>query len=232
MEEIRVAVNAGKADKGSRLCLQEFVNAPQKQATLNDLLISSSPSLLSFGPTEINWRSPLASLNYKEYRDDFLDALGLQQFATILRDFWPAQGPQWDGLAVLTNQAGAKAVLLVEAKAHPAETESSMGATARESIDQIMRAFARTQGFMGVTRGNWTHGAYQLANRLAFLYCMNELMGVSTYLGLVNFVGDTTYRATCLAEWQKHYGEVFEHLGLHPGCRLLDRVLLAYPTVS
>ncbi|HYF91526.1 MAG TPA: hypothetical protein VD969_04690 [Symbiobacteriaceae bacterium] len=224
-----MGAKTGPATKGSRQCLQQYVNDRQKQSLLNDLLLSSSAAILATTAVSVEWLSPLAALDYREHRDDFLDVLGLKQSEHIVRDFWPEQGPQWDGLARLRDSAGESAVILVEAKAHPAETESSLMATAPDSIAMIGRAFARTQGYMGVTKGNWTDGAYQLANRLAFLYCMNELVGVPTYLVLVNFVGDKTYRPTSLSEWQAHYRSVFQHLGLQPGCRLLDRIALVFP---
>lgn len=221
-----LTTNSGPARKGSRPCLQEYVN--NRQAALNDLVLGSSATMLALGPASIEWLSPLRP-SYQEYRDGFLDVLGLGHFERALREFWPAQGPQWDGLAKLYNKAGDMGVLLVEAKAHPAETESSLMATAPASLDKINRALARTQGHMGVTQADWTQGAYQLANPLAFLYFMNELIGVPTYLALVNFVGDTSYKPTDLPDWHQHYWAVFERLGLRPSCRMLDRVIMIYP---
>jgi len=50
----------------------------------------------------INWRSPLQSDDYAEYRDeDFLKKLEiLSRIKYSLKDFRPNNGPQWDALGV------------------------------------------------------------------------------------------------------------------------------------
>ncbi|GAH61868.1 unnamed protein product, partial [marine sediment metagenome] len=50
--------------------------------------------------TNIDWRSPLQSDDYAEYRDqDFLRRLGiLNKMKYPLSNFWPDNGPQWDAL--------------------------------------------------------------------------------------------------------------------------------------
>jgi hypothetical protein len=165
--------------KGSRYCLQRYVN--EKPGDLADRLISASPTLTAFDPVRVDWKSPLAGHNYQEYRDDFLDVLGLQQHEAVLREYWPLQGPQWDGLALLPTETTI-GVLLVEAKAHPGETESTCGATDPASIATIENALARVQSHMGVTPGvtpsDWMKSSYQLANRLALLYFLNEIARV------------------------------------------------------
>ncbi|HQU43663.1 MAG TPA: hypothetical protein PK867_12680, partial [Pirellulales bacterium] len=47
----------GEAFRGSQLCLQRYVN--MASARLNDLLVATSPTLASFRPIQIEWRSPL-----------------------------------------------------------------------------------------------------------------------------------------------------------------------------
>ncbi|MGV8984627.1 WG repeat-containing protein [Clostridium sp.] len=105
-------LNSGSAIQGSRLYLQEYmVNAKEE---LSELIIAASPSLLSFigSKSEIEWKSPLkkpekpGKEEFYEYRDDFLEVLELKEYIISdakekLREFWPKNGPQWDGLAVV-----------------------------------------------------------------------------------------------------------------------------------
>lgn len=219
-------VKSGPAEKGSRFCLQRMVES-QPEA-LSDQIVAASSSLLAFGPTKVTWASPLKKDNYLEYRDDFLDVLGLGRFNDELRQFWPRRGPQWDGLAVAVNSEKEKGVILLEAKAHPSESESNSTAGEASRI-KIASAIARTQGFMGVPETNWTSSVYQLANRLAFLYFLQEIARVPSWLTLVNFVDDQSYRPTSITDWRNHYSHVLCKMGIRPGLRLMDRVVWVYP---
>lgn len=121
----------------------------------------------------------------------------------------------------------------MEAKAHPAETLSTMRPSAVESVTKIRAALDEVKGHMGVPAGvDWTGGAYQLANRLAFLYCMNVRIGLPTWLALVNFVHVASHKATKLAEWRTHYETLFSHLALAPSAPLLDRVITVFPSAQ
>lgn len=158
--------------------------------------------------TDIEWKSPLkvhdSGEPYREYRDDFLLPLGLERHEGALRSFWPRNGPQWDGLGVARSD-DIDGYVLVEAKAYPEEAETRSTGKAEASVDQIRAAFKATQDFMGVPRQDWSEGYYQLANRLAFLYFLNEQVGVSTWLVLVNFLDDRTHRPTDLSSWLAAY---------------------------
>src|ERR1051326_7172096 len=92
----------GPANKGSRYCLQRYVQL--RPDDLTDQIICASPALMAFNPAQLEWKSPLSSDKYREYRDDFLDILGLAQHQVALRDYWPLQGPQWDGLGLLPTE--------------------------------------------------------------------------------------------------------------------------------
>lgn len=222
----------GEAEKGSRKQLQLWVNENKEE--LNRLIISSSPSLLAFGANKITWRSPLKddkdNGEYYEYRDNFLSAFDLaDHHKKDVRSFWPRQSPQWDGLAVVGGRKSELGYLLVEAKAHPEEANSSMGAKADESISKIERAFTETQQYMRLPEADWTKGYYQLGNRIAFLYLMNVRLGVPTWLVLVNFLDDTKYKPTKSADWVKAEREMFTHLGLEPDSPLMNRIVIVYP---
>lgn len=220
-----------KAEKGSKKQLQMWVT--ERQDELNQLVISSTPSLLAFGAKKITWVSPLKDDEdkgeYYEYRDDFLNAFGLADgYLEEVRSFWPAGGPQWDGLAIVEREMG-RGFLLVEAKAHPEEAYSSMGAKADESISKIERAFTETQQYMRLPEADWTKGYYQFGNRIAFLYLMNVRLGLPTWLVLVNFLNDTTYKPTKPADWVKAEREMFSHLGLEPDSPLMNRIVIVHP---
>jgi hypothetical protein len=191
---------------------------------LADRIVASSLTLCLSQVLELRWKSPLASEDFYEYRDDFLAPLALEQHISAVRRFWPAGGPQWDALAAL-RFLEAQGVLLVEAKAHPGETASHCGAAHPASLAQIDSAFARVQSFMEVEPRDWKRGYYQLANRLAFLYLLNEELRIPTWLALVHFVDDDSHRSTSIAEWRRAFAEPFHSLGLRPDCPLLDRVI-------
>lgn len=223
--------NQGPAERGSRRCLQHDVNV--RPDHLREIVLSASPGLMSLGVSQFDWVSPLASENYFEYRDDFLTTLGLESHEAALRRFWPLNGPQWDSLAKLSVRCG-QAVLLVEAKAHPGESMTSCQATDPASIATIQRAFSRVQGFMGIAPSEgvvryWMEGGYQLANRIAFLYFLNELARVPTYLSLINYVNDRSNRPTSLKQWRVQYEQHFSRLGLLPGGPLIDKIEIVYP---
>jgi hypothetical protein len=215
------AANSGPAAKGSRYCLQRYVE--HRPEDLRDLITCHSPSLSAFDAQRFEWKTPLAAEDYREYQDDFLRPLGLQQYEDQLAEFWPRGGPVWDSLALLTASSD-QGVLLVEAKAHPGETLSSCKASG-ESLKRIRESLERVRHHMGTGPADWLNGSYQLANRLAFLYFMNEVIDVPTWLALINFIGDESHKPTSLGDWRLHQQNLFRSLGLHPGCRLLDRII-------
>ena len=219
-------VREGSASKGSRYCLQRYVE--QRPQELGELIVRSSPLLAARQGTEVSWLSPLAEQNYLEYRDDFLGpkALNLPDYFRALKDFWPDNRPQWDGLALLRSTDG-PAVLLIEAKAYPGETRSSCSAKNPVSIERIRTRLAELQSYMGVAPADWMTGAYQLANRLAFLYFLHVLCEVPSFFVLINFVDDQSYKPTGYETWLPYPWTAA--LGISDGCRLADRVLTVYP---
>lgn len=171
----------GIAIKGSRFSLQHYMKTVSGRKVLSDLIISSSPWLLSFLNQDLNidWKSPLPSLEsssneeFYECRDDFLNIFNfsnaeLQNKKDIIKRHWPKNGPQWDGLAVVTGSNGKQGALLIEAKSHTGETKSSMDAVP-DSADKIKKTFDMVQNKMGIIPNDWTKEYYQLSNRIAFL---------------------------------------------------------------
>ncbi|MGH4139449.1 hypothetical protein [Clostridium sp.] len=234
-------LNSGSAIQGSRLYLQEYiVNAKEK---LSELIIAASPSLLSFigSKSEIEWKSPLkkpeklGKEEFYEYRDDFLevfyldDEVNLSKAKEKLREFWPKNGPQWDGLAIVNDIKGQKGLLLVEAKAHIDETKSDIKAVSTESIDKIKKAITVTQECYGIETTDWTKHYYQLGNRLAFLYFMNEVLNIPTWFVLINFTeGD--YKTTGIEKWLGHYHRIYGAMGIkHNNYKLLSNMIQIFP---
>ena len=168
---------------------------------------------------DIQWVSPLKSEGFQEYQDsDFVQQLGIRLDARPLEDFWPDGGPCWDGLA----RCG-KGVLLVEAKAHIGELNSTACRAKGDSLAMIQKAMSKTKKFLQVQSDtDWTQCFYQYANRLAHLYLLRELNGLDAYLLNVYFTGDTTLNkpASC-AEWQGAIKLAKAHLGLPNGSRWL-----------
>lgn len=229
--------NSGIADQGSRLYLQEYMVKAKDE--LSELMIAASPSLLSFvdSKTKIEWKSPLEESEeviFYEYRDDFLKVLGLDQGAyenakSELKKFWPKNGPQWDGLAIVVGDHGPKGLLLVEAKAHTAEMKADLKASSPESILLIQKSMAIAQGHYGIKPTDWTNKYYQLGNRIAYLYFMNEILHIPTWLGLVNFVGGK-HKPTSRGEWLAHYHKSYTAMGInHDDYKLLNYVIQVFP---
>ncbi|GAA0122308.1 MULTISPECIES: hypothetical protein [Clostridium] len=224
--------NCGVATQGSRLYLQQYmVNAEDK---LSEMIIAASPSLLIFAENKsnIDWKSPLEKCSkgeFYEYRDDFLEVLNLEderykKAKENLREFWPKNGPQWDGLAVVNGINGEKGFLLVEAKAHLDETKSDLKAVSNQSINKIKKSISRTQEYYGIETNDWTKNYYQLGNRIAYLYFMNEILKIPTWLVLINFT-DGEYKKTELYEWLKHYNQIYTSMGINLNSKLLNNII-------
>ena len=93
----------------------------------------------AIGLGRIDWRSPLRSDDYAEYRDQsFLDLLGVDLQTRPLRSFWPVGGPQWDGL----GWAASGEVVLVEAKARLNELDSPATGASESSLMQIQSSLS------------------------------------------------------------------------------------------
>lgn len=181
------------------------------------------------GASNIEWRSPLVSDDYAEYRDgDFLALLGLSRLEGALRDFWPQRGPQWDALA-LSDKGD---VLLIEAKAHIDELCSPGTAASEDSRARIEAALDRAISACGAKpKAAWADAFYQLANRLAHLHFLRA-NGVPAWLVLVNFIGDDEMNGpTTKAEWEAAYRVVHHVMGLRADHPLSRHVLHVYPEV-
>jgi hypothetical protein len=209
---------AGRAYAGSQLQLQIYVN--RRRQEIDRAIISA----LRLGQRQLEWVSPLEARGFKEYHDDeFLRQLGCEYLSGDLREFWPASGPRWDGLAMAPLVA-ARPVILVEAKSYPREvlgggckaTDEVRAVKARTRIANALKA---TAAYLGVTDpdhvaddSHWMGPLYQYANRLAHAVFLRK-QGLDAYMVNVCFTDDP-HRPTTEAEWQKVCTSLTGQLGL------------------
>jgi len=140
---------------------------------------------------KINWRSPLQSDDYAEYRDeDFLKKLGiLNKMKYPLSNFWPKKGPQWDALGVSDDE-----IILVEAKANiPEMVSPGTGAENPQSIKKIRNSLDEVKKYLSVSDSiDWTGTFYQYVNRIAHLYYLREKNQIKAHLLFIYFINDIT----------------------------------------
>lgn len=132
------------------------------------------------------------------------------------KDFWPQSGSamNWDGVFTCDGE-----IVLVESKAHVDELDSKCKAEGK-SKEKIEKAFVDTKRYFGVDEGtDWTTEYYQKANRLAFVFFLNEICHIKARLLNIYFLngfysprGDKNVKSQ--AEWQKAIGEECEKLGI------------------
>lgn len=144
--------------------------------------------------------------------------------------FWPVRGPVWDGAAVVHGRDGSRGVLLIEAKSHTAELESTPSAAEGESLECIRSALDEVKAELGVPEGvDWTQSYYQIANRLAYLHYLRKV-GVEAWLASVYFTGDRFENGGSLElpaseeAWGGAIGKAKRALGLPEQHAYSDRV--------
>lgn len=135
------------------------------------------------------WTSPLPP-RFTEFRDAaFLKALGLEQLTEKLGQFWPKQGPCWDGLAL-----SGETRILVEAKANLTEWISDCKASSPESVEQIRRSLDEASvALKAKPHIDWSRGLFQFANRLAHQWFLQDRCGIETKLVFLSFTSDSTH---------------------------------------
>jgi len=221
------ASTRNRAQRGSRRQLQDYVN--QQPELLNRAILDALPPRLRELGANIRWASPLASENYEEYRDrDFLKAIALEEEASRLAGFWPAMGPCWDALGVISDPFGRvkPGAILVEAKSHIPEMYGSGCQAAGDSRSRIERALAETKVWLGVeTSADWLGSLYQYANRLAHLHFLLNQVGTRAWLVNLYFLNDPIGPAG-EAEWREAIAAAKRTLGLETPVRNVLEVFL------
>jgi len=139
---------------------------------------------------KIDWKSPLRSDEYAEYRDeDFLKNLGiLNKIKYPLSDFWPKNGPQWDALG-----ASGDGIILVEAKANIPEMVSPGTKAETDSRRKIENSLNEVKKYMSVSDNiDWTGTFYQYVNRIAHLYYLRGKNKTKAHLLFIYFINDVS----------------------------------------
>ena len=169
---------------GSLKDLQIAINAKKKY-------LNAEISKVIGKQMNIDWRSPLQSDDYTEYRDeDFLRNLGiLNRTRYPLTNFWPDNGPQWDALGVSDDE-----VILVEAKANiPEMVSPGTSAEDSQSIKKIRNSLDEVKKYLSVSNSiDWTGTFYQYVNRIAHLYYLREKNNIKAHLFFIYFINDVT----------------------------------------
>lgn len=201
-------VRQKRASRGSQKWLQLVVNqAPH-------LLDRAIARHLNFTPTDKIVRlSPLAHDDYAEYRDEtFLSKIEARADRVPLSRFWPARGPQWDGL----GRTSRGEPLLVEAKAHIPELLSSESQATGRSLNVIRESLGRVKRAIGSrAAADWSGTFYQYTNRLAHLYFLRAVNRVPAYLIFAYLLNEADMRGPKTAEeWAGALRLVHAQLGL------------------
>jgi hypothetical protein len=131
--------------------------------------------------------------------------------------YWPQTGtpPNWD--AVLYSKREDEWIL-VEAKAHLKELESSCGASdgSRKIIES---AFEATRDRFGIhTSKSWLEPYYQLANRLAFVHFLleNKIKASLLYIYFLNgWPNDPNMNVTSPKAWRGAIDIEYAYLGIN-----------------
>jgi len=197
----------GIAERGSQKWLQYLINS--KPELINEDIAAS---VAGINLKDIVWLSPLRDDDYAEYRDRaFLRRLKLDLEKVTLPEFWPRGGPVWDGLA----RAGSN-ILLVEAKAHIPELNTSPIKASQKSREQIFKSLQETKEYLGSrTHVDWSSCFYQYTNRIAHLHLLRTLNKVEAWLVNIYFVDDKDINGPqSPEEWQGAIRLMKSHLGL------------------
>ncbi len=139
---------------------------------------------------KIDWKSPLQSDDYAEYRDgDFLNRLGISsRIKYPLIAFWPNNGPQWDALGVSGDE-----IILVEAKANIPEMVSPGTKAEPGTRKRIENSLNELKKYLNISNGtDWTGTFYQYVNRIAHLYYLKEKNEIKAHLLFIYFINDVT----------------------------------------
>jgi hypothetical protein len=139
------------------------------------------------------------------------------------KKYWPQTGtPQnWDAILHFYEEAEPELAdkwIIVEAKAHLDELNTSSGATNQNSIQMIDSAFEATRKRFNInTHNNWREHYYQFANRLAFVNFMLDNNIKCSFLNIYFINGwpnDPAKNVTDEASWRRKIEDEYSYLGI------------------
>lgn len=198
-----------KQKKGSERHIDVLLNSPEKLNALDKI------ESIDFHVKEVI--APLKDEHYSEISNvKILEALNLSDHIKELDDFWPRQGHHWDGVALAKDGT----VLLIEAKAHISEMDSSPMDDSNSSTANLrIKSLEETAKHLGATfsKDDWTGVKYQTANRLAFAYFLAVKMKKPARVVYIMFQGDKQMsdgEIETTEAWGAKFQEAFRILGL------------------
>jgi hypothetical protein len=190
-------------------------------------VVNNAPELLNeqLGVGTIDWRAPIASDNYAEYRDDaFLTRLGVALPKRSLESFWPRGGPQWNALG--RGESGE--IVLVEAMAHLNELYSPAAAASESSLARIQLSLRETAFGLGAPDGfDWSKQFYQYTSRLAHAYLLDVINGIPTRLAFVHFISHAAVGGPpARVEWETATTALHHAIGLREVPRFVVSIFI------
>lgn len=191
----------GCAHGGSQLQVQIYVARHASQ--LSTAVATALSGAVS--ADAIRWVAPKEAERFREPRGaKFLAAVGLLDRLPELRQFWPAHGPSWDAVGVVSPGPTIGGVILIEGKSYPREIYGpGCRARAVDSVNQIRSSMEKVRGWLGADpKADWFGRLYQYANRLAYLYFLRRIVRAPAWLVNLYFTGDTTTSPTSVAQWR------------------------------
>lgn len=211
------AVEAGKA------YLDKYLSSKHKKVILSNLIISSSELLLN-EPVHIEWMkdAPVKGIQKSE---TLLAQLGLDKIQ--LKGYWPLPAVNFDAMGVI-HQENEKAVIMVDACF---SSDKFIGIEySPYNIPERAEFYANVQKSMGCRPSDWTGS--ELGLRFAYLYLLNEVLNVPSWYALINFQSPLIKPSMNLISWNEYYHKEFQALGIHKGCRLLEKLIMVYPPLQ
>lgn len=212
-----MAKSNGYAPKGSKRMMQILVK--EHSYLLNEKLNAN-----------LKWLSPRESDNYKEFQlnGEYISK-ELEIDWSEHKEFWPTRQPQWDGLAISSDEKGST-LYLFEAKSHLDEISTGNYLANNSTEQQKCNYEVKKKTILDIAqtiyqyKGNdniWLNKYYQISNRLVFLEKMKEFASKAKYdfvkLIFLNFENDPTWKSqgksVCTGGWQSKYDKIFKDMG-------------------
>ena len=122
----------------------------------------------------------------------------------------------------------------MEAKAYIAEMVSDPTEAGEPSLTKIRDSLNAVKRFVGShSSADWATCFYQYTNRLAHLYLLLELNGLSAYLLFLNFINDTEMNGPSTeSEWEGAIRLLESFLGIRQKHRLSEHVIHVFIDVG
>jgi hypothetical protein len=211
---------------GSEFQLLRFLGRHRKE--LNSLILKDTTINVDLD-YNMEWQdflykidTPFDAESFGIYFMDYLEQT--DKLRENWKKYWSQTGTQqnWDAVIecrqIIPNSGKPDKWVVVEAKAHLAELESSSQA-GTGSRDIIAKAFKETQERFGIkTQNSWFDKYYQMANRLAFLHFMlsNNIEVSLLNIYFINGWPDEPALNVANKEiWEEKIKDEYDYLGIN-----------------